>query len=233
MKLLTTGDFWIDTNVLYVSAVNNRVGINNASPSYALHVTGTSGFTSTMTLTSGQNIVSSASSNSFLTPDNGSGNAVFASRSSTVIHIDYDNNQTDALLNFITNNATTLWSMTELGAVTHTLLTTTENGYTFSADSVTTGTMVRVISNSSSASSRALMQIYNIHASATGAYPLLLNQTAVTSTNFKKYITLDSTVVWVSNGTDPNGALSGTAGDICLNCNGNVIKYCTGTTNWT
>ena len=40
MTLDGSGNFAIDTNVLYVDAVNNRVGINNSSPSYALDVVG-------------------------------------------------------------------------------------------------------------------------------------------------------------------------------------------------
>lgn len=39
--------------------------------------------------------------------------------------------------------------------------------------------------------------------------------------------------MWRSDGTDPNGALTGTAGDICLNGASNTLTYCTGTTNWT
>lgn len=60
-----------------------------------------------------------------------------------------------------------------------------------------------------------------------------LGQTSVTSTNFRLYIDMDGTRIWRSNGTDPNGNLSGTAGDICLNGNSNKPAYCTGTTNWT
>ena len=56
VKLLSTGDFWVDTNVLYVSAVNNRVGINNASPSVALDVTGAYNQSFTGTTTNGFNI---------------------------------------------------------------------------------------------------------------------------------------------------------------------------------
>lgn len=232
-SILDGGNVNVDSGTFFIDISNNRVGINTASPSYSLHCVGTSYFSSTVTILSGQNIVSSASSNSFLTPDNGSGNALFASRSSIVLYIDYDNNQTDALLNINANNATTLWSMNELGAVDHTINTTTANGYTFSADSVTTGIMTRIISNSSNTSSRALLQIYNINTSATGAYPLLLTQNAVTSTNFKKYIVLDDVTIWKSDGTDPNGTLSGSAGDICLYATGTGgLKTCAGGTTW-
>jgi hypothetical protein len=232
-SILDGGNVNVDSGTFYVDITNNRIGINTSTPSYSLHCVGTSYFSSTVTILSGQNIVSSASSNSFLTPDNGSGNALFASRASIVLYIDYDNNQTDALLNINANNSTTLWSMTELGATSHTLSVTTGNGYTFTGDSITTGTLVRVLSNSVDTSTRALMQIYNINTSATGTYPLLLTQNAVTSTNFKKYVALDSRVIWVSDGTDPNGVLSGTIGDICLYATGTGgLKTCGGGTTW-
>lgn len=62
--------------------------------------------------------------------------------------------------------------------------------------------------------------------------PLTLNQTALTSTNFQKVANFGGSVLWRSNGTDPNGALSGTAGDVCINCNTSLIKKCTGGTAW-
>lgn len=96
----------------------------------------------------------------------------------------------------------------------------------------------------------------NINTTAQGLYVnmqgkgvgLYLNGTSTTSTNallelfssstnygsaFRKEIVLNNTTIWRSNGTDPNGTLSGTAGDICLNGASNKPAYCTGTTNWT
>lgn len=69
---------------------------------------------------------------------------------------------------------------------------------------------------------------------ATGA-PLSITQNNITSTHFRKIRTETNTgwTEWVSDGTDPNGALSGTAGDICYNGATNKPAYCTGTTNWT
>lgn len=61
---------------------------------------------------------------------------------------------------------------------------------------------------------------------------LQLAQGALISTNFKKVADFAGVVLWVSDGTDPNGTLTGTAGDVCFNCNGNAIKKCTGTTVW-
>lgn len=53
--------------------------------------------------------------------------------------------------------------------------------------------------------------------------------------NFRKLFseTNTSVVIWLSDGTTPNGNLSGTAGDICLNGTSGQAFYCTGTTNWT
>ena len=55
------------------------------------------------------------------------------------------------------------------------------------------------------------------------------------STHFVKIFTESATGVtlWLSDGNTPNGALSGTAGDICFNGASSRSFYCTGTTNWT
>ena len=98
---------------------------------------------------------------------------------------------------------------------------------------LTSGGIATFYSNSSDATARILVSINNDHASAVGVTPLWINQDALTSTNFQKMINLDGTIIWRSNGTDPNGALSGTAGDICFNGATNKPAYCTGTTNWT
>ena len=70
----------------------------------------------------------------------------------------------------------------------------------------------------------------------TSANPVLkLTQNAITSTNFRKIFQEEntSTSIWFSNGTTPNGNLTGQAGDICLNGDSGNIYRCTGTTNWT
>lgn len=68
----------------------------------------------------------------------------------------------------------------------------------------------------------------------TGA-PLAFTQNNITSTHFRKIWTETNAAItiWMSDGTDPNGALSGTAGDVCYNGATNKPAYCTGTTNWT
>ena len=70
-----------------------------------------------------------------------------------------------------------------------------------------------------------------------GVAAVHFKQSTVTSTNFWRTMKLTGGTkdiyVWVSNGTDPNGALSGAQGDVCYNCSGaGVIKYCSGGTTW-
>ena len=69
------------------------------------------------------------------------------------------------------------------------------------------------------------------------SFPVLaLTNSSPTSTNFNKMITMGgvgSASIWISNGTTPQGNLSGVAGDICLGGDSGNIYRCTGTTNWT
>lgn len=62
---------------------------------------------------------------------------------------------------------------------------------------------------------------------------IALTQAANVSTNFKKMINIGGTTFWLANATTPNGVLSGSTGDFCINCGSGKIAYCTGTTNWT
>jgi hypothetical protein len=110
---------------------------------------------------------------------------------------------------------------------------TTANTIDAQADVLTTGYIARFYSASGDASNRNLVGIINDNVSATGTTPFRIQQDALTSTNFQKIADFGGTVMWRSNGTTPNGALTGTAGDICLNGASNQAYYCTGTTNWT
>lgn len=76
-----------------------------------------------------------------------------------------------------------------------------------------------------------------ITASVSGDPGVNVIQGTATTTNFHKIMTFSKVgggvvTFWSSNGTDPNGSLSGTAGDVCFNCNSSQIKYCTGATSW-
>ena len=62
---------------------------------------------------------------------------------------------------------------------------------------------------------------------------LSLTQNAVTTTHFRNVIKASGVTIWVSDGTTPNGALSGTTGDLCLNGPSGHMFWCGGTTTWT
>ena len=110
---------------------------------------------------------------------------------------------------------------------------TTNDVITARATALTTGKIVNFFSLSTDASTRSLVEIKNSASAATGTVLLTLDQQAPTSTNFKKIKNEAGVTSWVSNGTTPNGNLSGTAGDTCKNGTGGQMFYCTGTTNWT
>lgn len=110
---------------------------------------------------------------------------------------------------------------------------TTGIGFDHQTTTHTTGSLFRIYDNGTDTGSRKLLEIVNDNTSATGVTPLYIQQDAVTSTNFKRIISLDGVTLWKSNGTTPNGNLSGTAGDICFNGASSQAFYCTGTTNWT
>lgn len=63
-----------------------------------------------------------------------------------------------------------------------------------------------------------------------------VQQDGITSTNFRKIFTEVNTGVsiWVSNGTTPNGNLTGVLGDICIGGDsGNIYRCSTAGTTWT
>jgi len=62
---------------------------------------------------------------------------------------------------------------------------------------------------------------------------LNLQQGAVTSTNFRRVASFNTITLWVSDGTSPNGVLSGNVGDICFGADNGQVYYCGGTTTWT
>lgn len=122
---------------------------------------------------------------------------------------------------------------------------TTDSGQTFlkasTAATVTTGGMVNLAATASGGGV-TLMKLTN---SGTGANSICLTISsssttnppiiavgAVISTNFRRILKGNAATIWESNGTTPNGNLSGTAGDICLNGDSGNIYRCsvTGTT---
>lgn len=62
--------------------------------------------------------------------------------------------------------------------------------------------------------------------------PIALANSTLISTNFKSMVSVDGVTIWKSNGATPNGVLTGTVGDICINGLSNNVYYCRGTTVW-
>lgn len=110
---------------------------------------------------------------------------------------------------------------------------TTGKYLTIDGDALTTGSLAEFVSNSSETDARSLVLIHNDNTAATGCVPLTITQDAESTTHFNKIISLSGVMLYISDGTTANGALSGTAGDICFNAGSNKPEYCTGTTNWT
>jgi len=100
-------------------------------------------------------------------------------------------------------------------------------------DALTTGYGLYMVSNSADTSARSLLYVKNDNSAAVGAYTLELANDALVSTNFKRGLKVNGVTIWTSNGTSPNGSLSGTAGDICLAADSGQSYRCTGTTSWT
>lgn len=69
---------------------------------------------------------------------------------------------------------------------------------------------------------------------STSGFPVEITQFAITETNFKKVINFAGATLFVSDGTNPDGNLTGAVGDICLNGPNGIAYYCdTAGTNWT
>lgn len=108
---------------------------------------------------------------------------------------------------------------------------------------LTTGQILNIAGNSADTGTRSLVKIAQSNASASGATALEVSAAgalapikstgATVSSHFQKFATAGGVTIWISDGTTANAALSGTAGDLCLNAGSNKPEYCTGTTNWT
>lgn len=66
----------------------------------------------------------------------------------------------------------------------------------------------------------------------TAAGTAQFNGTHLVSTNFTPVVTFLGTTIYISNGTSPNGVLSGASGDIALKCDSGKMYVCTGGTVW-
>lgn len=97
-------------------------------------------------------------------------------------------------------------------------------------------TQILLTDSSADTAARIGMLLAVTNSAAVGAIPLQISNVAVTSTHFVPIMQAKNgatvITVWLSDNTDPNGALSGTAGDICYNGATHKPAYCTGTTTW-
>jgi len=114
--------------------------------------------------------------------------------------------------------------------------TTTANVIDITATELTTGSGIRVYSNSELTDTRTLVDIINDHADSVNVTPLNIQQDAVTETNFKKCATFGGKTIFISDGTTAEGNLTGVQGDICLD--GSTVAggmaFCDANgTNWT
>jgi len=140
---------------------------------------------------------------------------------------------------------TGLITLTATGATTGTIVNVLALGLTTGTaikcsdnTGLTSGALLDLRANSSNTDASSIAYIEQTHASALNRVPLKTKQVAPTSTNYYKAQQIVTAVgtwtLWVGNGTNsPNGSLSGTAGDTCVNCDSGKSYYCTGTTNWT
>tara|TARA_B100000085_G_scaffold195451_1_gene179248 strand:+ start:2440 stop:3027 length:588 start_codon:yes stop_codon:yes gene_type:complete len=107
IDLQSSGNIAFDTNTLYVDTTNDRVGINDATPSYSLDVTGTEGVNlNTSPVVEGINIVAGAS--------NSTTNIDLLTNSTTLFTSANTGNWTP---NFRGNSSTTLNSVMSTGQV--------------------------------------------------------------------------------------------------------------------
>lgn len=107
-----------------------------------------------------------------------------------------------------------------------------------STTSAVGATQVLLTDSSADTSARTGIQVSITNAAAVAAVPFKSSNVAVSNVKFTKHFVMtDGTkvvTIWISqDATTPNGTLSGTAGDICLNGPSSRMFYCTGTTNWT
>lgn len=103
------------------------------------------------------------------------------------------------------------------------------------ANALTTGLIANFTSNSADITARNLVKIVNDNTAAVGTVPLLIQQDAVVATKFKAIAKFGgSTIYYDTDNTEPEGALTGVKGDVCLNVVGGSIAYCDADgTNWT
>lgn len=144
--------------------------------------------------------------------------------------------------NMFTVTNTGVYTGTGVMTITANSATTGSAGLVLTANGLTTGNMLTASSSSADTGTRSLAKVTNSSAASTGTTLLelantstkapLKTTTGLTSTHFQAVGVFGGVTLWVSDATDPNGALTGTAGDICFNGASSKPAYCTGTTTW-
>ena len=133
----------------------------------------------------------------------------------------------------VTSSGSGVVNITASGLTTGVGLLVTDGG---SSNTLTSGSILKVYSNSNDTTSRGLLYIHNDNTAAIGVAPITVVNDAVTGTGskFKRVATLAGISLWVSiDGTTPNGALTGDAvGDMCFNASTGKPLICTGTNVW-
>jgi hypothetical protein len=139
--------------------------------------------------------------------------------STDVVRIDSAKNGDSLKINKLTNYGRGLYINTTGTTNVYQPLYITNSGYG--------GSQITQSNDSFSTNSALLIEQYN------GIKPPLHLTNIAVSTHFRRMIWLGSLTIWTSDGTTPNGNLSGFIGDICFGADGGKAYYCTGTTNWT
>ncbi len=138
---------------------------------------------------------------------------------------------TGDLLSVIASGATTSTGVVRIT----TAALTTGTALAMNADGLTTGLIASFKSNSADTTARNLVLIHNDNSAAVGAVPLIITQDAVVATKFKAIAKFGgATIYFDTDNTEPDGALTGVKGDICLNAVGGFLAICDADgTNWT
>jgi hypothetical protein len=132
-----------------------------------------------------------------------------------------DTSTTTGVLLDLTASAATLGNLVMLTSAT----LTTGSGIVLTLNGLTTGAGLLISSSSADASARGLIKLVNSGAGALN--PMILMTQVVQQTNFRKIWTESGTgiSIWISDGTSPNGNLTGVTGDVCLNGTAGATFY--------
>lgn len=127
-------------------------------------------------------------------------------------------------------------------ALTDSAITTGNVIAVVTGTTITTGSAISVTSAAAGTGARSLIKVTNSNASSvntvgvevanTSTGAAIKTTTGLTSTHFQRVGLFGGVTLWVSDATDPNGALTATAGDVCFNGATNKPAYCTGTSVW-